>query len=161
MRRFPSRWPARAGLLALIALAAVVSTATSRASFPGEPGRIAFMSNRTGNFDIYTAKQNGQDVVQLTTQPAADLFPTWSADGAKIAFTSLRDGNGEIYVMNADGSGQQRITHNSSYDESPVFSPDGTKIAFASNMDAPIPCPGTARTLACEPYTEIYVVNVD
>ena len=76
-------------------------------------------------------------------------------------FTSLRDGNTEIYVMNADGSGQQRVTNNSSHDEAPVFSPDGSKIAFASNMDAPVACPGTARTVACEPYTEIYVMDVD
>ena len=146
-------------ILGAIALAA--TTAASRAAFPGDTGRIAFMSNRAGNFDIYVTKQNGQDAVQLTTHAAADQFPSWSADGTKIVFTSLRDGNGEIYVMNADGSDQHRVTSNSSYDESPVFSPDGTKIAFASNMDAPIACPGTARTAACAPYTEIYVMDRD
>lgn len=31
-----------------------------QATFPGEPGRIAFMSNRGGNLDIYTVEQNGR-----------------------------------------------------------------------------------------------------
>jgi Tol biopolymer transport system component len=146
----------------MFSIAALAATASAgQAAFPGETGRIVFMSNRTGNFDIYTVKQNGQAVVQLTTHPAADQFPSWSADGMKIAFTSLRDGNGEIYVMNADGSSQERVTDNSFYDEGPVFSPDGTKIAFASTRDAPIACPSTFRNAACTPYTEVYVMNAD
>ncbi len=144
-----------------IAAALAVIAASARASFPGEPGRIAFMSNRPGNFDIYTVKQNGKDVVQLTTDSASDLFPSWSADGSKIVFTSTRDGNTEIYVMNADGSGQTRLTSNTSFEENPVFSPDGSKIAFASTHDAPISCPGTALPASCVPYTEIYVMNAD
>jgi TolB protein len=119
------------------------------------------MSNRGGNFDIYTMKHNGKGVVQLTTDPAADQFPSWSADGAKIAFTSTRDGNAEIYVMNADGSDQTRLTSSPSYDENPVFSPDGSKIAFDSTRDAPISCPGNVLATACVPYTEIYVMDAD
>ena len=76
-------------------VALAVDAGAARASFPGEPGRIAFMSNRDGNFDIYTVKQNGKDVVQLTTDPAADQFPSWSADGSKITFTGIRDDNAE------------------------------------------------------------------
>jgi len=146
----------------LLSIAVAVIAASARASFPGEPGRIAFMSDRSGNWDIYTVKPNGKDTVQLTDDPAADQFPSWSADRSKIVFTSTRDGNAEIYVMNADGSEQTRLTFDTSFDENPVFSPDGSKIAFASTRDAPPGfCPGTGFPLACVPYTEIYVMDAD
>ena len=131
------------------------------AAFPGEPGRIAFFSNRSGNFDIYTVKPNGKDVVQLTTSPSIDQFPAWSADGSKIVFTSTRDGNAEVYVMNADGSDQTRLTTNPGFDENPVFSRDGSKIVFASTRDAPMACPGDRLPAACVPYSEVYVMNTD
>jgi len=39
--------------------------------------RIAFHSNRDGNFEIYTMAGNGSDVVRVTTNPALDFFPAW------------------------------------------------------------------------------------
>ena len=133
----------------------------AQAAFPGEPGRISFMSNRSGNFDIYAVKPNGKDVVQLTTDPAVDQFPSYSSDGSKIVFTSTRDGNAEVYEMNADGSGQTRLTTNPGFDENPVFSPDGSKIAFASTRDAPIACPADRLPAVCVPYSEVYVMDAD
>jgi dipeptidyl aminopeptidase/acylaminoacyl peptidase len=141
------------------AIGLAVTAAAGLAAFPGETGRIAFMSNRAGNFDIYTVKQNGQDAVQLTNDPAADQFPSWSADGSQIVFTSTRDGNAEIYVMNADGSDQRRVTYNTTLEENPVLSPDGTKIAFASTRDAPIACSPSGLTSSCIVWTEIYVME--
>ena len=157
----PTSMLGRAAVLVTLALAVGILAGIARAAFPGEPGRIAFFSNRGGNFDIYTVKQNGKDVVQLTTDPAIDQFPTWSADGSKIVFTSTRDGNAEVYEMNADGSGQTRLTSNRGFDENPVFSPNGSMIAFASTRDAPIACPGDRLPTACVPYSEIYVMDAD
>ena len=42
---------------------------------------------------------------RLTLDPADDLNPVWSPDGARIAFTTYRKGNADIYVKNADGVG--------------------------------------------------------
>ena len=64
----------------------------------------------------------GGERKRLTTNPAADVGPTWSADGKRIAFCSARDGNNEIYVINADGSGQERLTNNRAVDTSPSWS---------------------------------------
>ena len=77
-------------------------------------GKIAFVSQRDGNDEIYTMNADGSNVQRLTSDPIgspnSDLSPTWSPDGTRIAFVSNRDGNYEIYVMNADGSNQQRLT---------------------------------------------------
>lgn len=106
------------------------------AAFPGANGKIAFVSNRDGDDEIYVMEPDGTVVTRLTNSPEWDWFPAWSADGTKIAFASYRDGgNPEIYVMNADGSDQTRLTNNSAFDSDPTWSPDGTKIAFTSNRN--------------------------
>jgi len=134
----------------------------AKAAFPGEPGRIAFMSTRDGpDWDIFTMAPNGADVRQLTTDTGQDMFPSWSADGQQLAFTTTRDGNAEIYVMQPDGTAQTRVTNNAFYDETPVFSPDGSRIAFVSTRDAPIACPTTFRNAACATYTDVYIMEAD
>ena len=39
--------------------------------------RIAFSSNRAGNFDIYVMKRDGKAQTQLTTGPGWDTDPKW------------------------------------------------------------------------------------
>jgi Tol biopolymer transport system component len=112
----------------------------------GLTGRIAFVSDRDGNREIYTMNANGTGVTRLTNNVVNDAQPAWTSDGAKIAFVSDRDGNDEIYAMNADGSDIVRLTNDPAFDGTPAWSPDGTRIAFESTRDG---SPG------------IYVMNAD
>jgi Tol biopolymer transport system component len=98
-------------------------------------GKIAFASDRDGNFEIYSMDTDGGAQTRLTENPSEDYSPTWSPDGSRLAFVSTRDGNAEIYVMNADGTSQTRLTNNSSSDISPVWNPNGLEIGFVSNRD--------------------------
>jgi len=95
--------------------------------------RIAFMSDRDGNWEIYTVDLEGGDVQRLTNHEADDWLPAWSPDGQQIAFVSDRDGNFEIYVMEADGDDVRRLTEDSATDSYPAWSPDGKQISFVSN----------------------------
>ena len=95
--------------------------------------RIAFATNRDGNWEIYVVNSDGSNPHNISNNPATDSHPSWSPDGSKIAFQSERDGNLEIYVMNSDGSEQVRLTNDRGTDHSPSWSPDGTKIAFISD----------------------------
>lgn len=95
-------------------------------------GRIAFVSNRTGNNDIYVMRPDGSGLVNLTNHPASDRLPAWSPDGRKIAFRSNRDGNTEIYVMDSEGSNVVRLTFDPGVDTSPSWTPDGS-VLFSSN----------------------------
>jgi Tol biopolymer transport system component len=109
--------------------------------------RIAFASDRDGDFEIYTMNVDGTDLRRLTHNPASDTHPgSWSPDGQRIAFVSDRDGNPEIYVVNADGTGETRLTFDPATDSHPAFSADGTRIAFHSDRDG---------------NHEIYVMNAD
>ncbi len=109
-------------------------------------GRIAFTSDRNGDFEIYTMNPDGSGQTRLTNDPAEDVQPAWSPDGARLAFVTNRDRDMEIYVMNADGTNPTRLTNSPGQDIEPTWSPDGTKIAFTSARDN---------------TDEIYVMNAD
>ncbi len=125
---------------------------SSPAQTPGlkANGRIAFVSDRDGNNEIFVMDADGGSQTQLTNNPtgAGDNQPAWSPDGAKLAFVSQRDGNPEIYVMNADGSNQTRFTNNPTSDTSPDWSPDGAQIVFT-------------RQHANDTLSDIVVMNAD
>ncbi len=114
---------------------------TSTAVKSGDPAwtangeRLAFMSERDGNPEIYVMNRDGTGQTRLTVNPAWDTDPTWSPDGSRIAFTSTRDGNPEIYVMNSDGTGQSRLTVDPAIDQQADWSPTGSRIAFESIRD--------------------------
>jgi Tol biopolymer transport system component len=118
---------------------------------PGEP-RIAFVSERDGDLEIYTMNVNGTGLTQLTDNDARDEGPSWSPDGSRIVFHSDRDGRPQIYVMNADGSNEKRLLASTGWDGWAYWSPDGTRIAFSRWADQS----GTG-----DYRTEVYVMNAD
>ena len=108
--------------------------------------KIAFVSDRDGNSNIYVMDADGKNVQRLTNHPLKDNKPVWSPDGKRIAFNSVRDGGDfyQIYVMDADGKNVQRLTNHSG--SNPAWSSNGRKIAFNSSR---------------EENTDIYVMDAD
>ena len=102
---------------------------------PGGGDRLAFASNRDGDYEIYLLDIDGSNLRQLTSNAANDFDPAWSPDGRQIVFASQTDGDAEIKIMNADGSGVRQLTNNAISDADPDWSPDGEWIAFSSNRD--------------------------
>ena len=94
-------------------------------------GRIAFVSTRDGNPEIYRMGPTGGGILRLTDHPAQDLHPAWSPDARWIAFTSDRDGDMEIYRMRTQGESLTQLTDNSAADAEADWS--GTTIVFTSN----------------------------
>ena len=71
--------------------------------------RVAFMSLRDGNWEIYLANMNGGSATRLTSNPANDGLPVWSPDGRYIAFVTDREGEWAVWVMRPDGTSQRRL----------------------------------------------------
>lgn len=142
-------------------------------AFPGANGRIAFVSLRDRNAEIYTANPDGTNQTRLTDTPAQELMPAWSPDGTRIAFTSVTanrttdstsvNATADIYIINADGSGLRRLTNNSAYNTAPTWSPDGTRIAFSRSTINPQILmggkPGVGDLLSAS--ADIYVIGAD
>jgi Tol biopolymer transport system component len=101
-------------------------------------GCLLFVSNRSGDFEIYRLSESIDNLQQLTHSSGLDIQPDWSPDGSKVAFASNReeDVGLQIYVMNADGSDQERLGVVQPGDNShQTWSPDGSQIAFQSKRD--------------------------
>jgi Tol biopolymer transport system component len=124
----------------------LIYTPVSHHAWSPDGSRIAFVSYRDGNGEIYVMNADGSGQTNLTNNPWDDQDPTWSPDGSKIAFDSRLDDKMDIYLMNADGTGQTNLTNSPGLDLDPHWSPDGSKIAFVSDRDG---------------NNEIYVMNAD
>lgn len=134
---------------------------------PGGPAEIIeptthpllFSSNRAlGEFapmEIYKAKIDATDTINLTHNAANDIDAAWSPNGKLVAFSSNRSGNYDIFVMNEDGTAVRQLTTDPSDDTQPRWSPDGTQLVFTSFKD------GGATATTDKFTTDLFLVNAD
>jgi len=116
------------------------------AAFSPDGTRIAFVSNRMGNIDLYLSDAAGGNVVALTSGPAREGAPAWTPDGRQIVYESDAGRALQLWIMNADGTNQRQLTSGDGPNIRPAVSPDGQTIAFTSARDKNF---------------EIYLVNLD
>ena len=62
--------------------------------------RLAFVSGRSGDEEIYVASADGKGVRRLTRAAGPDLNPAWSPDGRRLLWSR----NAEIWTMSASGA---------------------------------------------------------
>ena len=132
--------------------ATATHTATA-APTPAGPRRIAFVSHRDGNDEIYLMYPDGTNLQRLTNTPDIQVWhPSWSPDGSRIVFQCYRYGGSgfNVCLINSDGSGYTEITdweQDGSGAQRHVWSPDGNQIAVS-------------REMGSEP-TAIWLMNAD
>jgi eukaryotic-like serine/threonine-protein kinase len=120
---------------------------TSEPGYEGEPTfspdgeTIAYVSDRTGNFEIFLKQVSGGPDVNITNSAADDVQPAFSPDGKQIAFVSTRESRthltyenfgvpptgGDIWVMPALGGSPRRIAESGNF---PSWSSDGSSLVF-------------------------------
>ena len=116
------------------------TTSASDPAFSPDGSRIAFVSQRDGNAEIYVMNADGTGATRLTNDPQPDGRPGFTPDGQSVVFHSARPaGKQQIWVVNVDGTGLTQLTRDS-VNSAPSVSPDGQTIAYVSqrNKDADI-----------------------
>jgi dipeptidyl aminopeptidase/acylaminoacyl peptidase len=94
---------------------------------------IAFESDRTGNWDVFSMQSDGSSQTNLTSNPAEERLGDWSPDSSRLVFSSTRSGGGDLYVMPAAGGAATQITSGPGADTHAAWSPDGTTIAYSND----------------------------
>ena len=97
--------------------------------------RIAFVSQRSGAWEIWLADADGSNLMRLTSMGTKVIAPRWSPDGRQIAFfaTTGRRGEYQMYRMNAAGGLPVRLSRDENQpDFLPSWSLDSGWIIFGS-----------------------------
>lgn len=101
--------------------------------FSPDGSKIAFVSDRSGNVEIWVANSDGSNPMQVTFLGGPSGSPHWSPDGRSIVFDSLVANNKDIFTIPVDGGYPRRITTDKSQDWRPSYSRDGKWIYFGSD----------------------------
>jgi len=111
------------------------TTSASDPAFSPDGSRIAFVSQRDGNAEIYIMNADGTGSTRVTNDPLPDGRPSFTPDGQALLFHSARNGGKQqIWAVNVDGSGVTQLTRDS-VNSSPTISPDGLTIAYVSTRN--------------------------
>lgn len=93
--------------------------------------KIAFVSNRDGNDEIYVMDYDGKRQTRITYNQDIDILPTWSFDREKILYTSYRKGNPDLYMFYIyTGKTELLATGQANY--SADWSREGDRIVYTS-----------------------------
>lgn len=113
-----------------------VETGPGNAAFPdmSRHGRkLAFASDRSGIWAIYTMRLDGRRLRQVTHPESGfgDFRPRWSPRGGELVFMGGdATSNNDIYVVRANGRGLRQLTSGPRFEEHANFSPDGRRVIF-------------------------------
>jgi len=96
---------------------------------------IVFVSNETGNFEIYEMDLSGKKA-RLTNLKSYLATPEISPDDQWIVFANQVSGNYQIWLMDRDGKNERMLFSSTGEDAlAPTWSPDGKQILIAIGKD--------------------------
>ena len=98
-------------------------------AFSPDGQRIAFASNRSGNWDIYLMDISGGAPVLLTNSTAQDMHPSFSSDGKKLVYSSysVQSHQWEMVIIDVDNPTTKHYVGPGLF---PQWSPTGNQILF-------------------------------
>ncbi len=103
----------------------------------GIPGitesKIYFVSDRSGNKEIWVMDYDGSNQRQLTHQGSVSLSPRVSPDGSRLAFSSLTKAGWDILMFSLDLNRLVSFPRFGGTNLSPAWSPDGARLALSSS----------------------------
>lgn len=93
--------------------------------------KLAFMSDRSGNMEIWASDADGKNPRQLTAIGNAGT-PRWSPDSKAVVFDAPHKNSSGIYTVSLEGGEARLVTADDYENRCPSWSGDGKWIYFAS-----------------------------
>jgi eukaryotic-like serine/threonine-protein kinase len=93
--------------------------------------RLAFLSDRSGETELWVAEPGGSNAIQLTSLAVLPGFPRWSPDGTLITFHGDPAGRADVLVVPAGGGKPRVLTSDTAGGSFPSFSRDGQWIYYS------------------------------
>jgi acid phosphatase type 7 len=109
-------------------VAAATATASARAAFPGQNGRIVYQVDSTAAKGVLYLRAPGAGAVHGVHAAPGATGAAFSPQGRRIAFAAA----GDLWVMQADGADRRRLTTSPAPEAEPAWSPAGDQLAFAA-----------------------------
>ena len=102
--------------------------------FSADSSRVAFVSDRSGNQQVWVAERDQSGLRSVTNLQAATVnVGSWAPDGRSIAFDATIAANTDIYIAPVDGGPLTRLTTGPAIEMDAEWSRDGRWIYYASD----------------------------
>jgi Tol biopolymer transport system component len=106
---------------------------TMASSWTRDGTRLAVLTDRDGNLEIYTMAADGSDLRRITRTSGNDYGPVWSPDGQHLAYAEDVGANTQqLFVCSPDGSNRVQLTSGAPGAYGPIWSPDGARLSYIS-----------------------------
>ena len=98
-------------------------------------GKIAFVSKRTGNKEIYLMDYDGRTVQQVTKNRSINLNPDFFPNGREIIYTTYRNRNPDLYRRELTTGAEAKVSTQRGLNVTASVAPAGDRIALAMSKD--------------------------
>ncbi len=95
---------------------------------------IAFVSDRTGNKEIFLMDADGKNQRQITDHRSISLSPTWSPKMDMLSYVSFVLGYPAIFVIDFATGNKRVLFEGKNFTSSSSFSPNGKQIVFSRSL---------------------------
>jgi CSLREA domain-containing protein len=123
-------------------------------TFSPNGSKIAFDSNRNGQYQLFVMNADGSGQTQVMTTGGAVGGSSWSPDGSQIAFNEDTNGTNQIFTVNVGTGTVTGPLTSTGANTNPHWSPDGSKMLFVSSR-----C--TSEAPFCGGGESVFVMNAD
>ncbi len=100
----------------------------------GRRGKIAFVANLDGQWDLFLMKAEGGHPLRLTDTPIDEEAPSLSPDGTKLVYATS---DGQLWIMEPATRRAEGLPLPTGHYYHPRWTPDGKAIVFAAYEFSP------------------------